>query len=404
VPGGVGPVLFSWGLVTDETGKVYVIDSREVSSQEAYVRIGSPTVTISGKHTYVISYTVQRALGYFDTFDEIYWNVTGNEWQVPIDVVTANVHLPTIISQESIQAHSYCGLFGESESCSGFSLAEQDGQTFVSFASDRGFGPYEGMTIAVGFPKGLVAQPELSFWEKGSTYLYVSIGIALTCILFFLWWFFLTYIPLRRKHVLPIVIEYTPPEGMSPSVAGATYMTYMSTGKMVTADVLYLASSGYISITATEDRERATVIHTFLKKKMLVAIILLGALGGIYLLFGWVGLAVLALIAFVYYKKIRTGIRSIMAPVHFSISRTEKPFTEAGHMRDLYNLVTSPEGSVDLSDLRRQGQYAAFDTYRRDVLRVANMSKSARGNGLIVAVFVVPIVLFVAWLIIYSWA
>ncbi len=59
------------------------------------VRIGSADTDVDpGVHTYVIDYTTTGQLGFFDGYDELYWNVTGNGWVFPIDRATARVHLP----------------------------------------------------------------------------------------------------------------------------------------------------------------------------------------------------------------------------------------------------------------------------------------------------------------------
>ncbi len=41
-----------------------------------------------------ITYRTNRQLGFFDDHDELYWNVTGNHWSLPIDSVSARVTLP----------------------------------------------------------------------------------------------------------------------------------------------------------------------------------------------------------------------------------------------------------------------------------------------------------------------
>ena len=54
------------------------------------IRIGDPEVYLSpGEYTYTISYRTDRQLGFFADHDELYWNVTGNGWDFPIDAVSA---------------------------------------------------------------------------------------------------------------------------------------------------------------------------------------------------------------------------------------------------------------------------------------------------------------------------
>ena len=112
-----------------------------------------------GIHTYRFRYRASRMLGFFDEYDELYWNVTGNEWVHPIDHAEVAIHLPP--GTYATQSAGYTG------------YADEDGQDFIEtkradgavvFATTRTLEPYEGLTVAVAFPKGYVAAP--SFGEK----------------------------------------------------------------------------------------------------------------------------------------------------------------------------------------------------------------------------------------------
>ena len=41
-----------------------------------------------------ILYTMTNAVRWFDDHDELYWNVTGNDWPVPIDSASAIIVFP----------------------------------------------------------------------------------------------------------------------------------------------------------------------------------------------------------------------------------------------------------------------------------------------------------------------
>ena len=58
------------------------------------IKIGDPNRTITGVHTYTITYRVRGALNPFADHDELYWNVTGNQWPVHIDRVRATATVP----------------------------------------------------------------------------------------------------------------------------------------------------------------------------------------------------------------------------------------------------------------------------------------------------------------------
>ena len=55
-------------------------------------KIGDKDKTISGAHTYRISYRIRGALNGFDDHDELYWNVIGLDWQIPIDKARHHRH------------------------------------------------------------------------------------------------------------------------------------------------------------------------------------------------------------------------------------------------------------------------------------------------------------------------
>ena len=59
-------------------------------------RIGNEHLFIRGDHVYEISYRVRGALNRFESHDELFWNVTGDRWEVPIERATATVHAPQI--------------------------------------------------------------------------------------------------------------------------------------------------------------------------------------------------------------------------------------------------------------------------------------------------------------------
>jgi len=76
--------------VTDETNQPYIYEtSRE--GQSIKIKIGDPNKTLIGKKIYKIKYNVNDALQRYDGYDEVYWNVTGGEWDTTIATATAEV-------------------------------------------------------------------------------------------------------------------------------------------------------------------------------------------------------------------------------------------------------------------------------------------------------------------------
>src|SRR5260370_12106057 len=78
--------------VTDETGAKL---SYETSRERHYLnlKIYIPNADDSTR-TISIHYTVSDALKFFDDHDELYWNVTGDEWSIPIESAGAHIVFP----------------------------------------------------------------------------------------------------------------------------------------------------------------------------------------------------------------------------------------------------------------------------------------------------------------------
>jgi uncharacterized membrane protein YgcG len=97
----------------DDFDRTYALDVQSVESADAphefvviaaddagdqRVRIGDPDVTVTGQHSYTIRYRLSAIVNAFDPEpDELYWNVTGDDWEVPIERTTAVVHVPSSV-------------------------------------------------------------------------------------------------------------------------------------------------------------------------------------------------------------------------------------------------------------------------------------------------------------------
>ena len=158
---------FSNFSVTDENGYSYKFTKSWIDEKFIRLKIGDADRLITGIHTYIISYQVAGALTYFSDHDELYWNVTGNEWQVPIASTTSQVVWPQEIKKEDVKGICYTGITGSKESlCESLSLNDR---AEIVIKSNNSLGSGEGLTVVISFPKNIVAVLEpkefVSFWE-----------------------------------------------------------------------------------------------------------------------------------------------------------------------------------------------------------------------------------------------
>ena len=117
------------------------------------LRIGDPEVYVRpGEHTYTIMYATSRQLGFFKGYDELYWNVTGNGWDMPIDAASAVLRLPEGIAGADIRATAYTGPFGTR--AQGYSSSVTDSR--AEFHTTKPLRSYSGLTIVAQWPPGHV--------------------------------------------------------------------------------------------------------------------------------------------------------------------------------------------------------------------------------------------------------
>ncbi|HUR48418.1 MAG TPA: DUF2207 domain-containing protein [Acidimicrobiales bacterium] len=121
------------------------------------LRIGDPDSTVSGRHTYTISYRVRGALNGFEDHDELFWNAIGEHWPVPVGAATVSVTAPAGVTQIAC----FAGPAGSSLPCQ---QNAHDGPT-ATFRQVP-MGAYQAFTVVVAFPKGAVPEPKPILDEK----------------------------------------------------------------------------------------------------------------------------------------------------------------------------------------------------------------------------------------------
>ncbi|MGH9382007.1 MAG: DUF2207 domain-containing protein [Thermoanaerobaculia bacterium] len=181
------------------------------------VYIGSADVFLSpGVYTYALTYRTDRQIGYFEDYDELYWNVTGNDWAFPIDRVIAEVRLPTPVPEADLDLEAYTGPEGARGTAY---RASAPAPGMARFETTAALGPNEGLTVVVGFPKGIVAEPTAA--ERRVNYVRDNLGVmagvgGLIAVL--LWYAFAWNRVGRDTAPGAIYPRYEAPEGYSPGM------------------------------------------------------------------------------------------------------------------------------------------------------------------------------------------
>ncbi len=189
------------------------------------VRIGDKEHFLDrGEYTYELTYVVTRELGFFPDHDELYWNVTGNGWLFPIDRASAKVTLPGPVPPGELNLTGYTGYQGSREQNVSF---QRIGESAVTFETTEPLRTSEGLTIVVGFPKGLVTEPTSAqhiLWRLQSN-AHVAIGLA-GLVLVLLYYFIAWMRVGRDPRPGTIVVAYEPPDVSPAAVAFLHEMGY----------------------------------------------------------------------------------------------------------------------------------------------------------------------------------
>ena len=197
-----------------------------------------------GEHTYEYRYRAGRMLGFFDDHDELLWNVTGNGWGYPIGRASATVRFNFDVSSDSVQLGAWQGRYGSNE------IAGTTASDGYRFEATRPLGSGEGLTIFIGWPKGMVTEPtdlQRFIWLLSDN---LNLLVALAGLVAILAY----YIPAWRGHGRDpdpgvVFTRYEPPEGFSP--ASLRYIDNMGyDNATMTAGVVSLAVKGYLKIDA----------------------------------------------------------------------------------------------------------------------------------------------------------
>ncbi len=228
------------------------------------IRIGDPDETITGRHQYVIRYNVRGALNHFPDHDELYWNATGNRWDVPIRQVDATLKFPVAVTRLTCFA-------GPEQSDLPCASSEGEGSNQVTFHTSE-LGPGSGLTVVAAVAPGAISnvRPILEErWSVGRAFEISPVTVAIAAVLTLLIALFLGRLLWRHgrdrrlladgEGLRPMFdkpdgpVEYRPPDELRPAQVGVL-VDESADPLDVTASIVDLAVRGYLTIEEIPDK------------------------------------------------------------------------------------------------------------------------------------------------------
>jgi len=231
--------------VTDGEGNPRSV---ETESEDGFLYVTSRADGyVHGAQTYVFTYTMQNVTWTFaDTdADEFYWDVNGTEWAQPFGRVSATVHMDAALA-DALTGRQACyrGAMGDTDTCE--IRVEKTDAGATATAEAAGLGPYQTMTIAIGFARGTFTPFDPSYLASPFGWLQGIAGLgALAALVGGL-------VARRRLRDEPgrgtIIPEYAPPAGVD-ALLGAVLLGQST--KAIPAEILEQAVAGSIRIVET---------------------------------------------------------------------------------------------------------------------------------------------------------
>ncbi len=208
--------------------------------------------------TVEIDYELKNPIRFFPDHDELYWNVTGNDWPVPIDYASALVMFPPNASGE-LRAQAFTGVYGATEQGASAKINGANAE----FETNNPLPMRGGLTIDVFLPKGILQEPSqftrsLWFLESNSI---VLLPVAAFVVMFVLW-YSVGRDPDPGMSVAPM---YEPPQSMTPAEVG-TLVDDAVNPRDITCTLVDLAVKGYLKIEEVKEKhllfsDRDYVLH-----------------------------------------------------------------------------------------------------------------------------------------------
>ena len=209
------------------------------------LRVSIPN-TVNADRTIVIRYRVANAIRFYSSAikagerDELYWNITGNEWDASIDTVHAHVVLPNGATPTSEAAYANALTVADAK-------IEQDGPE-IDFSSRYRLPPHSGMTVGIDWPAGYIS-PRTS--ERGDE---LAGQVRQSPILIPFIAFFVAFVFWMKRGRDPgedtVQVQFDPVDGATPAELG-TIVDNTADTRDIASTLVDLAVRGYIRIEET---------------------------------------------------------------------------------------------------------------------------------------------------------
>lgn len=257
----------------------------ETDGDWLYVLTGDDSY-VHGAQTYVITYAMRDVvLRYEDTdADEFFWDTVGTDHAQPFDAVAARIHVATDAAAGLLPERAFCyhGPQGATDRCAieratgsepvpaeiaaWADAVGSDATSAVTFtAGAESVGPYEDVTVAIGFAQGTFAAPSPPPPPPYPWWLWILPALALLSGVGGLAFVLVARAAARRNPDRgPVIVQYSPPDDESLTLSAGVLDV---PERALAAHVVDLAVKDAVEIRAAGDRRDADDFEVVLRDR-----------------------------------------------------------------------------------------------------------------------------------------
>lgn len=213
------------------------------------IKVGDPDKTLSGKHTYKLSYRCRAYDDKIDAYDLFYYNVIPSGiqggWETPIDKISVRITMPETVDRDNLNV--FAGYYGTDSHKS--RIKTRVSGNVIELESKEQLPQGVGVTVQQVLPEGYFQNEMSTDWAYP---MLILIGLLSAALSVFLWVCF------GRDPRLVQTVEFYPPEKLTSADVGYIIDGYADK-KDIVSMIIYFADQGYLTI--EEPQQGSFVLH-----------------------------------------------------------------------------------------------------------------------------------------------
>lgn len=221
---------------------IKVNDKYTLSTENGYkiIKIGDANDTVTGQKDYEISYLYNLGKDTGKEYDELYFNLIGEEWDTSISNITFTITMPKEFDSSKLGFSS-----GSTGSTDSSKITYSVDKNVISGRYNGTLNEKEALTVRLELPEGYFVNAGINVSDN--YYLMFIVPIIGLLISLILWRKY------GKDNQVIETVEFYPPSGFNSLEIGFLYKG-KANHKDVTSLLIFLANKGYIKITETDNK------------------------------------------------------------------------------------------------------------------------------------------------------